>query len=107
MEGVGSTLGNLKAAIDGESHECTQMYPPMVEQAEKDGSRAKKMFAYACEAESVHARLYTKAMEAAKTGKDLESADFYLCPVCGYIEIGQAPGACPVCGTLGSKFVKG
>ena len=37
-------------------------------------------------------------------GKDL-AADFFLCPVCGYIELGKAPEACPVCGAKGEKFV--
>ena len=107
MDAVGSTVDNLKAAIEGETYEFTHMYPPMLQQAEKDGHKAKKMFSYAVEAEAVHARLYTQAMEAAKAGKDLNVKDFYLCPVCGYIEFGKAPDKCPVCGTLGTKFVQG
>jgi rubrerythrin len=107
MDGVGSTVDNLKAAIDGETYESTHMYPPMVKQAERDGHKAKRMFGYAVEAEADHARLYSQAMDAAKGGKDLAVTDFYLCPVCGYIEFGKAPGECPVCGTLGTKFVKG
>ena len=107
MDAVGSTVDNLKAAIEGETYEFTHMYPPMLQQAEKDGHKAKKMFSYAVEAEAVHARLYTQAMEAAKAGKDLNVKDFYLCPVCGYIEFGKAPDKCPVGGTLGTKFVQG
>jgi rubrerythrin len=107
MDGVGSTVDNLKAAIDGETYEFTHMYPPMLQQAEQDGHKAKRMFGYAVEAEAVHARLYTQAMDAATTGKDLGVIDFYLCPVCGYIEFGKVPDKCPVCATLGTKFVKG
>ncbi len=107
MDGVGSTVDNLKAAIDGETYEFTTMYPPMVQQAEKDGHKAKRMFGYAVEAEAVHAKLYKLAMDAAKSGKDLSVTEFYLCPVCGYIEFGKAPDKCPTCGTLGTKFVKG
>ena len=107
MDGVGSTVDNLKAAIEGETYEFTHMYPTMVEQAGKDNHKAKRMFDYAVEAEAVHARLYTEAMKAAKTGKDLGVKDFSLCPVCGYIEFGEAPEKCPVCGTLKGKFVKG
>ena len=83
------------------------MYPPMVKQADKDGHKAKRMFAYAVEAEAVHARLYTQAINAAKGGKDLAVTEFFLCPVCGFIEFGKAPEKCPVCGTLGTKFIKG
>lgn len=107
MEGVGSTAENLKAAIEGETYEFTEMYPPMVQQADKDGHKAKRMFSYAVDAEAVHARLYTAALEAAQTGKDLGVTDFYLCPTCGYIEFGQAPEKCPICGALGTKFIKG
>jgi len=106
MEGVKSTQENLQAAIDGETYEFTTMYPPMVAQADRENNKAKRMFAYAVEAESVHARLYAQALAAAKAGKDL-TVEFHLCPVCGYIEFGRAPEKCPVCGTLASKFIKG
>jgi rubrerythrin len=107
LDGVGATAENLKAAIEGETYEFTHMYPPMLVQAEKDGHKAKRMFAYAVAAEAVHAKLYTQALEAAKTGKDLGTTEFFLCPTCGYIEFGKAPEKCPICGALGSKFIKG
>ena len=106
LDGVGSTVDNLQAAIDGETYETEKMYPPMLEQAEAEGHKAKRMFKYAVEAEEVHAKLYAEALAAVQAGKDLD-VDFYLCPVCGYIEFGQAPETCPVCGAKGSKFIKG
>lgn len=105
MDGVGSTAENLQAAINGETYEFTQMYPPMLEQAKADDHKAKRMFGYAVEAEQVHAKLYKLALEAAKQGKDLE-AEFYLCPHCGYIEMGKPTAACPICGTKPEKFVQ-
>jgi rubrerythrin len=105
LDGVGSTAQNLQAAIDGETYEYTTMYPPMLKQAEADGHKAKRMFAYAVEAEAVHAKLYTMALDAVKQGKDLTGVEFYLCPVCGYIEIGKPTAACPICGTKAEKFV--
>lgn len=107
MDGIGSTAQNLAAAIEGETYEFTTMYPPMVQQAEKDAHKAKRMFSLAVSAEAVHAELYSKALEAAKNGKDLGVTEFYLCPTCGYIEFGKAPDECPICGALGSKFIKG
>ncbi|MBC8334635.1 MAG: rubrerythrin family protein [Anaerolineales bacterium] len=106
LDGVGSTADNLQAAIDGETHETEEMYPPMVEEAEREDHKAKRMFKYAVEAEEVHAKLYGQALEAVKAGKDLDT-DFFLCPVCGYIEFGQAPDKCPICNALGSKFIRG
>jgi rubrerythrin len=105
LEGIGSTADNLKTAIDGETHEYKEMYPPMFEQATVDAHKAKRMFGYALEAEEVHARLYTLALEAVKQGKDLTEVEFYLCPVCGNIEFGKPTEPCPICGTKPDKFI--
>lgn len=104
LDGINSTVDNLKAAISGETFEFEKMYPPMLEQAEAEGHKAKRMFKFAIEAEEVHAKLYALALEAAEKGTDLTEVDFYLCPVCGFIEFGKAPEKCPVCGVPGGKF---
>lgn len=57
MDGIKSTAENLQAAIAGETYEFTQMYPPMLKQAEAEGHKAKQMFDCATKAETVHARL--------------------------------------------------
>lgn len=106
MEGIGSTAENLLAAINGETYETKEMYPPMFAQAEAEGHKAKRMFGYALEAEAVHAKLYQLALEAVQQGKDLTEVEFYLCPVCGYIEFGKPTEDCPVCKTKADKFVQ-
>lgn len=105
LEGIGSTAENLQAAINGETYEYTEMYPPMYDQARADDHKAKRMFEYALKAEEVHAKLYKLALEAVQQGKDLD-VDFYLCPICGYIEFGKPTEDCPVCGTKADKFVR-
>ncbi|MDX9759904.1 MAG: rubrerythrin family protein [Bacteroidota bacterium] len=106
MNGIGSTADNLQAAIDGETYEFQDMYPPMLEQAQAEGHKgAARMFNYALTAEAVHARLYALALDAVKSGKDLTEVTFYLCPVCGHIEFGDPPAECPTCGLKGEKFV--
>ena len=104
--GISSTRENLQAAIDGETYEYTTMYPPMLQQAQAEGHRAKLMFGYAVKAEAVHAELYKRALEAIEQAKDLGEVRFYLCPICGHIEFGAAPEACPICGTAGTRFVQ-
>lgn len=106
MNGIGSTVENIKAAIDGETYEFTEMYPPMLQQAEAENHKAKRMFGYAVKAEEVHAQLYKLALAAAEKGKDLENIEIYLCPVCGNIEFGKPEDKCEICGTLASKFLK-
>ena len=76
----------------------------MVELAIADGHKAKTMFKFAVDAEAVHAKIYAKALEAVKKGVDLDVSEFYLCPVCGYIELGKAPEKCPVCGAKQTIF---
>jgi rubrerythrin len=106
LEKVGSTADNLVDAIGGETYEFEEMYPPMRDQAEAEGHKAKRMFAYAVDAEAVHAKLYTLALEAVKRGEDLTETEFYLCPVCGHIELGSAPENCPICGAKAAVFVR-
>ena len=105
LDGVGSTVDNLKSAIAGETYEFTEMYPPMLAQAETENSKAKRMFGFAVKAEEVHAQLYKKALEAAEKGEDLKE-EAWLCPVCGHIELGTPPETCPICGVKGEKYVR-
>jgi rubrerythrin len=106
LDAVKSTAENLRAAVEGETYEYTEMYPPMLDMALKENHKAKRMFGYAAQAEAVHARLYKLALEAVAKGKDLEETKLYLCPVCGHIELGNPPDICPICGVKGDKFVQ-
>ncbi|MBZ4218838.1 MAG: rubrerythrin family protein [Chlorobium sp.] len=105
-DAIKSTIENLQTAIDGENYEHNEMYPPMYEQAVAEGHKAKRMFGYAVEAEKVHAAIYSVALEAAKAGKDLDTADIWLCPVCGHIELGVAPECCPICKVKASSYIQ-
>lgn len=106
MDGIGTTADNLTAAIAGETYEYTEMYPPMVKQAEAEGHKAKRMFDYATKAEAVHAHLYKLALEALRKGQDFPEAKIYLCPVCGHIEFGTPPQSCPICKAKGSSYIQ-
>ena len=106
MGGVGSTLQNLEAAVAGETYEFTEMYPPMLAQAEAEGHKGRHMLGYALSAEKVHARLFSEALAAMKAGKDLSTMDVYLCPICGDVEFGEPPERCPICNAPASKYVK-
>jgi rubrerythrin len=106
MEGIKSTRENLRDAVAGETYESTEMYPPMLQQAIADDHGAKRMFAYALKAEAVHAKLYQMALQAVEQGKDLAETHFFLCPVCGHIELGNPPMSCPICGAKKEAFVQ-
>jgi rubrerythrin len=105
MDGVGSTLDNLKEAMGGETYEFETMYPPMVKDAEADGNKkAARSFTFALEVEKIHAALYKEAI--ANINKKEEVYDYFVCPVCGFTAPKYAPEKCPVCGTPGTKFTK-
>jgi rubrerythrin len=106
MGGVGSTLENLRAAVSGETYEFTEMYPPMVEQANAENHKARHMLSFANAAEKVHAGLFGQALQALESGADLSTMDVYLCPVCGDLEFGNPPDRCPICGAPASKYQK-
>jgi rubrerythrin len=106
LDGVKSTADNLREAIEGETFEFTNMYPPMVEMAQSENHKGKRMFEYALKAEAIHAKLYKMALEAIAQGKDLSETNFYLCPICGHIELGNPPATCPICGVKGEKFIQ-
>lgn len=105
LEGVKSTRENLQEAIDGETHEFTDMYPDMIKEAEAEGNtQATISFTGANHAEEIHAKLYKKALDAVESGKDVETADIYVCQVCGHTVENEAPDTCPVCSVSKDMF---
>ena len=107
LGGVKTTAENLQEAVDGETHEFTDMYPKMIEEAEKEGNQAAKIsFNKANTVEKTHAGMYAKALESVKAGNDLEQKDIYVCQICGHTVEGEAPDNCPVCGQPKDKFNK-
>jgi len=105
MKGVKGTKENLQAAISGETHEFTHMYPDMIEAAKAEGHKeALQSFTYANAVEKVHAKLYGDALEG--LGKETEDYPYHVCPVCGFTAEVDAPSTCPICGTPGRMFKK-
>lgn len=106
MKTVKSTAENLEVAEAGETYEYTEMYPPMVKQAEEESSPAVTTFKFALAAEGRHAKLYGEAREAVAAGRDIEPGGIYLCPVCGNVVFGAPTAPCEICGTAADKFVE-
>ncbi len=100
---ISDTAANLKAAVEGETHEFTKMYPDMIKTAQEEGNTAvAKYFDLVNKVEEVHANLYKKAMA---DPKGLASTDYYVCKVCGYTHEGLCE-TCPVCGASAAAFFK-
>ncbi len=106
LGGVGSSADNLRAAIGGETHESTVMYPAMIAHAmEERIEGAHRIFSYAHAVEQAHARLFQKALEQLEKGEE-PGADFYVCKVCGHTVEGEPPGPCPVCNAPTTAYCK-
>lgn len=107
MGKVKSTAENLAEAQAGEGYEFQEMYPPFLKEAEAEGNKAAATsFKNALAVEEVHHSLYSKALEAVKSGSDLPGTAIYICPVCGNTVEGGIPDICDVCGAKGEKFVE-
>lgn len=98
----GNTADNLRAAISGENHEYTSMYPEFADVAEKEGfpEIAKKLRAIAI-AERHHEERYKKLLKNLdeKTLFKKEIEVVWICSKCGYMHKGkEPPKECPSCG---------
>ena len=62
---IGATRDNLKAAVAGETHEYTDMYPGMARTAREEGfEEIADWFETLAKAERSHANRYSKALDA-------------------------------------------
>ena len=101
LDGIGSTLDNLKAAAAGEHEEWTEMYREFSEVAAAEGfAELSRQLARVAEIEKRHENRYNKLIE------NLEKGEVYVktgpqrweCRNCGHIHIGdKAPELCPTC----------
>lgn len=102
MKGVGSTEENLRGALSDETAEFRNMYPRMMEEAQKEGeNEAYLSFSFANKVEEIHAGLYQKALD--NLGRN-EEMDYYVCQYCGNTVEREAPEKCPICGAPRSMF---
>ena len=62
---IGATADNLRAAVAGETHEYTDMYPGMARTAREEGfDEIAEWFETLAKAEKSHAGLFQKALDA-------------------------------------------
>ncbi len=101
LKGIGGTKENLKAAIEGEHYENTEMYPQMQKDAEEEGNHeAVKLFKEIAEVEKNHEERYKKLLEMVekRTVWKRDKPIKWKCSKCGYIHEGtEPPAVCPSC----------
>ena len=101
LKGIGDTKANLKAAIEGENYEHTEMYPKMKKEAEEEGNKeASELFTEIAEVEENHEKRYKKLLEMVEKGTvyKRDKPIRWKCSKCGYIHEGtEPPEKCPSC----------
>jgi rubrerythrin len=104
---VKTSLENVKAALAGETYEIETMYPEFIADAQAEGEKAAEIsFTGANEVEKVHQGQFAKALESLEKGEDIPEQKYYVCQICGELELGEAPENCPVCKAPKAKFME-
>lgn len=98
---VGTTAQNLAAAVAGEQHENSTLYPGFAKVAREEGFKeAAAAFSTIARAEATHAQRFG-ALLANLEGHRVLTRDepvSWFCRKCGYVHDGVAsPGVCPAC----------
>jgi len=99
---ISENLGeDLKAAVAGEHHETTEMYPRMAQEALEEGhADIAKLFKEVAEVEEAHEKRYQKLLENLEKGEVFKKDKVvrWKCNNCGHIHEGsEAPLVCPAC----------
>lgn len=101
LNGIGDTATNLKAAMEGEDYEVTDMYPTFAKEAEEEGNKeAALLFKQIANVEAHHRDRYKKLLEMVINGTVFKRDEpiKWKCSVCGHIHTStQPPGKCPCC----------
>jgi rubrerythrin len=107
---VAATAENIQAAVDGETYEYTVMYPGFIALANVEKcDDAITSFTWASDAEAVHARLYSQALNTLKATESDETVApvWHVCPKCGDLFSAiEGDDGCPFCASKSSSFLK-
>ena len=98
---LGDTIENLKASIEGETYEYTEMYPEFADTAEEEGYEdiAERLRAIG-RVEEHHEERFTRILKEVEAGTVFkkDSSVKWVCRKCGYIHEGtEPPEKCPSC----------
>ncbi len=101
LNGISDTKANLKAAIQGEHYENTQMYPQMQKDAEEEGNgKAAKLFSEVSKVEEKHEKRFQKLLDMVEDGTvyKRDTPINWKCSKCGYVHTStEPPEECPSC----------
>jgi len=99
----GTTIENVKDAMEGELWENKKMYPDFIKNVKKSkNNELKKVvqlsFEWARDVEFTHYKALKLALNFIEQGNDLDCSEIYICQVCGNIIFTTPSKICPICG---------
>jgi len=99
----GTTIENVKDAMEAELWENKKMYPSFIKEIKKDKKNpmqkvAELSFEWARDVEYTHYKALKLALKFVEQGKDLDCSEIYICKVCGNLIFVEPTKICPICG---------
>ncbi|QEE18130.1 rubrerythrin family protein [Promethearchaeum syntrophicum] len=99
----GTTIENVKDAMEAEFWESKTMYKNYLKEIKKDKKNpllkvAQLSFEWARDVEYTHYQALKLALKYIEKGKDLDYSEIYVCKVCGDIIFTKPTEICPICG---------
>ncbi len=98
---LGDTAENLKAAIEGEHHENSEMYPEFAKTAKEEGyTKIAARLRAVAESEMYHEERYKKILDQVENGTFFQKEEEveWVCLECGRVHKGiTPPELCPSC----------
>ena len=98
---LGDTITNLEAAVFGENHEETELYPKFAQIAKEEGlDEIANRFEAIAIAERHHKERFEKLLNEVKNNSFFKKEEkvYWACLECGYIHEGtNPPEKCPSC----------
>jgi rubrerythrin len=98
---AGGTAAQLKAAIDGEHEEWTELYPEFARIAREEGfNEIARTFEWVSKVEKEHEARFRRLHDHVVNGTVFQRGEkiYWRCRNCGHIHEGStAPKLCPVC----------
>ena len=98
---AGDTAAQLKAAIEGEKEEWTELYPEFARVAREEGfTEVARAFEWVAKVEKEHEDRFRRLHDHVVNGTVFQRGEkiYWRCRNCGHIHEGtSAPKLCPVC----------
>jgi len=102
---LGNSRENLLLCLENEKYQSEEFYPALFELAGMmNEADSLSTFYSNIQTETVHVKLFEKALESLHRGEDIYIDKIYICSNCGFTMEGTANSVCSGCGLSSTNF---